>query len=154
MTAFYHLCFVVADLERATADLTRTVGVQWSPVRAGRLGDWDYCITFSLDGPPFLEVIQGPPGSPWDATAGPRFDHLGYWAADLEADQHHLTEHGAPPDFDACPYGSRFSYHHLDSIGARIELVDIAGQAGFLDTWNVDGPPMPPLRRPHPDHDQ
>lgn len=150
MTPFYHLCFVVTDLEQATADLSRTVGVSWSPVRSGRLGEWDYRIVFSTGGPPFFEIIQGPPGSPWDATAGPRFDHLGYWSADLPRDQQHLSEQGAPTEFDACPYGSRFTYHRLDSIGARIELVDAAGQAAFLDAWNPGGPPMSPLARPEP----
>ncbi|MGK4593698.1 hypothetical protein [Amycolatopsis sp. w19] len=65
MNAFYH---------------TRTLGVTWSPVRAGTLGDWDYDIVFSTGGPPFFEVIHGPAGSPWDATDGSRFDHIGYWS--------------------------------------------------------------------------
>lgn len=145
MNSFYHLCFVVTDIDQATSDLSRTTGVSWSPVRVGRLAEWDYRIVFSTEGPPFFEIIQGPAGSPWDATSGPRFDHLGYWSADISADQHQLARRGAPVEFDACPYGSRFSYHRLDSIGARIELVDISGQAGFLDTWNPRGQPMPAL---------
>lgn len=148
MNPFYHLCFVVQDIEQATNDLSRTVGVTWRPVRDGRLGEWDYRIVFSTDGPPFFEIIQGPAGSPWDATSGSRFDHLGYWTSDVTSDKRLLSDRGAPVDFDACLYGSQFTYHRLNSIGVRLELVDISGQDAFLDTWKPSGPPMPPLRLP------
>lgn len=145
MSGFYHLCFVVQDIERATEDLTRAVGVRWNPVREGRLGEWDYRIVFSVAGPPFFEVIEGPPGSPWDASEGSRFDHIGYWSDDLTTDRHRLEQRGAPIDFDSCPYGRSFTYHRLDSLGARIELVDTAVQADFLSTWAPDAPAMPAL---------
>lgn len=145
MNAFYHLCFVVRDIGQATEDLTRTLGVTWSPVRTGTLGNWDYSIVFSTDGPPFFEVIQGPAGSPWDATDGSRFDHIGYWSKDVMTDKQRLADRGAPIEFDSCPYGRSFTYHRLDSIGARIELVDLAVQQGFRDTWAQDTATMPPL---------
>lgn len=145
MSEFYHLGFVVRDLERATDDLSRAVGVTWNPVRDGKLGEWDYRIVFSTEGPPFFEVIHGPPGSPWDATAGPRFDHIGYWSNDLTTDMHRLAQRGAPVEFDSCPYGRSFSYHRLDSLGIRVELVDAAVQSAFLDTWSPGGPAMPTL---------
>lgn len=145
MTPFYHLCFVVADLEQATADLSRTVGASWSPWRPGRLGEWDYRIVFSTQGPPFFEIIQGPAGSPWDATSGSRMDHIGYWSGDIASDKRHLAHRGAPMEFDACPYGQSFTYHRIDSLGIRLELVDTAAQTGFLDTWSPGGTPMPAL---------
>lgn len=145
MNDFYHLCFVVQDIERAVGDLTRALGVTWSAVRDGQLGEWNYRIVFSVEGPPFFEVIQGPPGSPWDATAGSRFDHLGYWSDDVGADKHRLAGRGAPVEFDACPYGRSFSYHRLDSLGLRVELVAASAQASFLDTWSPGGAVMPAL---------
>ncbi|RSN06201.1 hypothetical protein DMC63_37210 [Streptomyces sp. WAC 05977] len=145
MNAFYHLCFVVRDIGLATDDLTRTLGVTWSPVRAGTLGDWDYEIVFSTGGPPFFEVIQGPAGSPWDATDGSRLDHIGYWSKDVTTDKQRLADRGAPIEFDSCPYGRSFTYHRLDSIGARIELVDLAVQPGFRETWAPDAAAMPSL---------
>lgn len=152
MTNFYHLCFVVRDIQQATEDLTRTLGVTWSPVRGGKLGDWEYSIVFSVEGPPFFEVIQGDAGSPWDATEGSRFDHIGYWSRDVMADKQHLAARGAPIEFDSCPYGRSFTYHRLDSIGARVELVDFAAQDGFLATWAPEGAAMPVLEfdRPSP----
>jgi hypothetical protein len=150
VNTFYHLCFVVQDIGQATDDLTRTLGVTWSPVRAGTLGDWDYSIVFSIEGPPFFEVIQGPAGSPWDATDGSRFDHIGYWSKDVMTDKQRLAARGAPIEFDSCPYGRSFTYHRLDSIGARIELVDLAVQPGFRNTWAQDIAAMPALNLDDP----
>ncbi|MEU6646867.1 VOC family protein [Saccharomonospora sp. NPDC046836] len=142
---FYHLCFAVQDIQRATEDLTRVLGVRWSPIRTGQLGEWEYSIVFSVEGPPFFEVIQGSAGSPWDATDGSRFDHIGYWSSDITTDKSRLEARGAPIDFDSCPYGRSFTYHRIDSIGARVELVDLAVQEGFRKTWSPGGAPMPAL---------
>lgn len=148
-SAFYHLCFAVQDIEQASTDLTRVLGMAWGPVRAGQLGEWDYQIVFSAQGPPFFEVIQGSPGSPWDATSGSRMDHIGYWCNDISSDKQRLAERGAPVEFDSCPYGRSFSYHRIDSVGVRLELVDTAVQAGFLDMWSPGGAPMPALDLDH-----
>lgn len=118
-------------------------------MREGRLAEWEYTIVFSAGGPPFFEVIQGPAGSPWDATAGSRFDHIGYWSKDVHVDKQILRDRGAPVEFDSCPYGRSFTYHRLDSLGIRVELVDLAVQSTFLDTWQPGGPPMPPLDLDH-----
>jgi uncharacterized protein (TIGR02246 family) len=146
MARYYHLCFVVQDIEAASREMTQTLGVAWRTVRDGRLGDWDYRIVFSVDGPPFIELVEGPPGSPWDAGAGSRFDHLGYWVDDIDVDKHALADRGAPLDFDATTLGRPFAYHRLDSVGARVELVDRSVQAAFIETWAPQLSSMPSLR--------
>lgn len=60
MTLPYHIGFAVADIDAARRELTDALGVAWSPVAQGRLGDWNYRIVFSVEGPPFLELIEGP----------------------------------------------------------------------------------------------
>ncbi|WP_407562263.1 VOC family protein [Streptomyces sp. 184] len=72
MTAFYHVCFVVPDIERAMLDLQRSARVEWSDPVSDRLGEWDYRIVFTAGGPPFIELIEGSSGSPWDASGGAR----------------------------------------------------------------------------------
>lgn len=91
------------------------------------------------------KVIEGPAGSPWDATAGPRCDHLGYWSEDIAVDKQRLAERGAPLEFDSCPYGRSFTYHRLDSLGTRLELVDQAVQPDFLATWKSGAAPIPAI---------
>ncbi|MEU6994204.1 VOC family protein [Streptomyces sp. NPDC046465] len=143
MTAFYHVCFAVPDLERAMRDLRRSAGVEWSEPVADRLGQWDYRIVFTSGGPPFIELIEGAAGSPWDTQEGARFDHIGYWSSDIREGSRRLEEEGLPVDFSGCPYGRPFAYHRMDSIGARVELVDVSRQAAFLDAWHPVGEPMP-----------
>ena len=140
MADFYHVCFAVPDLQKATDDLREAVGVRWCEPRAGQLGSWEYQIVFS-EGAPYIEVIEGPVGSPWDASAGPRFDHLGWWTNSVEVSSRRLDEAGFPVDFSGCPFGRSFAYHRVDSIGARVEVVDVRNQAGFFATWDPSGVP-------------
>lgn len=144
MTGFYHVCFVVPDLERAMRDFTRVSGTAWGTPQDRTLGEWPYRIVFT-SGPPYVELIEGSPGSPWDPGDGARFDHLGWWSQSVEDDSRRLVAEGLPEDFNGCPYGRPFVYHKVDSIGARFELVDASLQRFFLDTWNPGGPPMPSL---------
>jgi hypothetical protein len=97
---------------------------------------------------PHIELIQGPPGSPWDTTGGAHFHHLGWWTHSLSDSARQLADAELPQTFDGCPYGRSFAYHRMDSIGARIEIVDIAAQPAFLQTWNPGGEPMPVLGDP------
>lgn len=145
MGRYYHLGFVVQDVEAATRELSATLGVAWGPIRGGRLAEWEYRIVFSIDGPPFLELVEGPPGSPWDASAGSRFDHLGFWADQIDAEKQALIDRGAWLDFDATTFGRPFTHHRLDSVGARVEPVDHSVQAGFIQAWAPHLPPMPSL---------
>jgi hypothetical protein len=142
MNRFYHVCFAVPDIEKAMGDLHRSVGAEWSPPVADRLSEWDYRIAFTQGGPPFVELIEGPAGSPWDASQGARFDHLGYWTSSVQRGSQRLASDGFTVDFSGCPYGRPFAYHRLDSIGGRVELVDIAWQPSFLERWHTDGTPM------------
>lgn len=151
MSRFYHVCFAVPDLEAAMGDLTTAAGVRWSEPVAASIGEWDYRIVFTRGGepaaaaPPFIELIEAAPGGPWGDTSKPRFHHLGWWTSDIEAGTDRLTAAGFPQTFTGCPYGRPFAYHHLDSIGAHVELVDADRQPAFIDAWNPGGAPMPAI---------
>lgn len=145
MVAFYHVCFAVQDLEQAMRDFQRSAGVEWSEPKSDRLGEWDYRIVFTAGGPPFIELIEGAPGSPWHAAEGARFDHVGFWSSDVGEGSRRMEREGFPLDFSGCPHGRPFVYHRVDSIGARIELVDVSRQAGFLSGWHPEGTAMPAI---------
>jgi hypothetical protein len=145
MSAPYHVCFIVPDLDAAMRDLSSVAALTWCEPADGRIGDWDYRIVFSDDGPPFIELIQAPPGGPWGDTSRPRFHHLGFWTSDLTASTQRLATSGFSESFSGCPYGRQFAYHHLESIGADIELVDLDLQPSFLETWNPGAPSMPAI---------
>lgn len=143
MSAFYHVCFVVPDIERAMEDMTRTVGVEWSGILEDSLGEWDYRLAFSRTGPPYIELVQGPPGSPWDSSLGARCHHLGYWTKDVEESSRRLSEDGFEKEFSACPLGRPYTYQKVKSLGISLEMMDISRQERFLKTWNPGADPMP-----------
>lgn len=82
-------------------------------------------MSYSLDGWPHIELIQGPPGSLWE-TDEDRLHHVGMWATDLQGDCEALIASG----FDLVGRGSneegafvRLAYHR-SPYGHYIELVD------------------------------
>jgi hypothetical protein len=140
---FYHVCFAVPDLRAAMDDLTRAVGCRWRDPWDGRLGENSFTTTFTTTGPPHIELVTATSG-PWSSTGGARFDHLGYWTSSITAASERLADNGFPEHFTGCPAGRPFIGHHIDSIGARIELFDRAAQPYFLDAI-AGTEPMPAL---------
>lgn len=140
---FYHVCFVVSDIERAMDDLTRSVGAEWSGVLEDSLGEWNYRLAFTRGGPPYIELVQGPEGSPWDSTLGSRCHHLGYWTEDVTASSARLSEAGFAQQFSACPLGRPYTYHKVESLGVDLEMMDASRQPRFVASWDPGAPHMP-----------
>ncbi|MFH8476227.1 VOC family protein [Streptomyces sp. NPDC018000] len=141
-SVFYHVCFVVPDIEKAMEDLGGAVDVEWSGILEDSLGEWDYRLAFSRGGPPYLELVQGPPGSPWDSSRGARCHHLGFWTENVMESSLRLSKEGFEREFSACPLGRPYVYHMVKSIGVSLELMDITRQEKFLDTWDPGAEPM------------
>lgn len=139
--SFYHAGFVVPDIPEAMREFTEATQVKWRGIESRTLGEWDFQIAISTHFP-YVELISGPPGSPWDPSDGPRFDHLGWWSHSVETTARRWSDSGLSISFDACPLGGRFAYFNVPSIGARIEAVDIGNQAKFLSTWSPEQTPM------------
>ena len=91
----FQVGFVVPDLEAAMAEMAASMGVEMiGPQERDLGGDVVLRIAFARTPRPYLELIEGPPGSIWDATAGPRIHHLAYWSEDMDARRADL--HRAP----------------------------------------------------------
>jgi hypothetical protein len=102
-------------------------------------------VQFSAAGPPYVELLQGDSGGPWDAGGRPRLDHLGYWVDDRAAERARLEEAG----FAAIDYAaSAAHYHVLPRTGLRVEPIDtrqrdrLRRAFGFeqLDGWSPQAP--------------
>jgi hypothetical protein len=145
VSVFYHVCFTTPDLMATMEDLSRVAAVSWQPPVEGRLDGWDYRMVFTAGGPPYIELIETGPGGPWGDTRQPGFHHLGFWTSDLAAGGARLTGHGFTETFSGCPHGRAFAYHRVDAIAGHIELVDVARQPFFLNTWNPGGQTMPAI---------
>jgi hypothetical protein len=125
---------VVQDLDRAMDELGAALGYRWSDVRDMALdfvtpagpGSLSARVVFTRQGPPWLEVIEGPRDSIWSAANGNALHHLGFFVDNLEAERQRLTELGM--EFEVGGRGpdgrvTGFAYYK-SPISGRIELVD------------------------------
>ncbi|MEV6557456.1 VOC family protein [Nocardia sp. NPDC051756] len=134
MQPAYHLGIVVADLEQAMAELGK-IGLDWhAPIRNnsdvfadGKTVNVTPWMSYSKQGPPYLELLEQVPGTIWAETG---LHHLGVWSDDVTAESRRLTADGIPQliashDNNA---GAAINYHQT-SDGVRLELMDI-GRVG------------------------
>lgn len=129
----FHVGIVVPDLDAARARFTELLGVRWGPVVEGdiEVRDADGCdrvvpnrICYST-APPYLELIQEVPGTPWVCNEHSNLHHIGYFSDDLVADAARLRSVGCPLEMldghgDTPP--AVWTYHR-DPLGVRIEHV-------------------------------
>jgi hypothetical protein len=130
----YHIGIVVVSLEPVMDELTKTRGLRWEEIRSLELAGQPLRVTYSYEGPPHIELVEGrpDPAHPFDTTAGTRFDHLGYWSDDLAEDVEQLSRAGLILDFDGRNLGGNpFTIHRSPSAGLRVQLTDGAGRASL-----------------------
>ncbi len=145
VSAFYHVGYVVEDLDEAMARFTDTMASRWVDhfVRVKYRSDIDTIVevelhtSFSLDGPTHIELIEACPGTIWELGAGPQLHHVGLWSDDIPAEAQRLIDGGLPAvasglgaDDDVA--SGYFSYHS-NPYGGKVELVDIAKQQAMRD---------------------
>ncbi|MBM3815424.1 MAG: VOC family protein [Actinomycetota bacterium] len=147
-TLMYHVCWVVPQLESGMTGLAN-LGLRWaSPVtrtvhvgyRDGRELEHSINVTYSCDGPMYVELVEHATGSVWETSPMGGLHHVGFWSDDLRASitlaesQGHTLEAwmiGA----DGRP--SRFAYLRTPT-GHRFEYVD-AKVRPDLEAWMRGG---------------
>lgn len=147
----YHVGFVVANLEATMTEFEDLLGVQWARPQHRDLeirtpahqGEAKFRFTYSTraSGPALIELIEGPPDTPWDPgeDVAAAFHHIGFWADELAAESARLSQSGAPLELTAGagPDPAGFAYHQ-PRHGPRVELVDAARRPAFHD-WLAGG---------------
>ena len=86
LPGMYHVGLVVPDVDEAMDDFSGQFGLGWAPVQEreltirhlGRLVTTGLRFTYSVQGPPHLELIGVAPGSPWEPAGS--MHHVGFWA--------------------------------------------------------------------------
>ena len=130
----YHIGIVVQDLDKAMDELGAALGYKWSEVRDMSLdfvtpagpGSLSARVVFTRQGPPWLEVIEGPPDSIWSAANGNALHHLAYYVDDLPLERERLTALGMEFEVGGRgPDGQVTGFAYLKSpVSGRIELVE------------------------------
>jgi hypothetical protein len=127
---FFQAGVIVPHLETAARELTAILGLDWLDVVETDMGEGPIRVCLSQQGPPFIELIEGPPGSAWDGTKGARIDHLAYWAEDLDAAAQHAIDNGAPLEVEYRPI---FTFHRAQESGLFFELSDATRREPFYE---------------------
>jgi catechol 2,3-dioxygenase-like lactoylglutathione lyase family enzyme len=142
----FHVGIRVPDLDAAMQNMTGAAAVSWSAVQHRQQQIWlpgsgvrvvDLRFTYSSEGPVHLEVLQGEPGSIWDADDAPGPHHLGFWVDDVARTTEELLGQGwtlelagrAPED----GYGA-FTYVRSPT-GTIVEPVSTAVRPAFERWW-------------------
>jgi hypothetical protein len=132
----YHVGLVVDDLEAAQRDLSEVLHLTWAKVQrrtstmdtpAG-LVTVDVAFVYTLEGPPYLELIERRDGSIFDQVG---LHHIGMWSEDGAAESDRLGDLGWPREaVGVRPDGTRGGgCFHVADCGLRVEVVDI-GRSG------------------------
>jgi len=133
---YFHVGYVVPDLDEAMERLTVSAGLRWAqtrslPVRlrtpAGEIAT-EVNLTYSVQGPPHLELIAEQPGTIWGSEHS-GLHHLGYWSGRFAEDIDALTRAGFEVEAGALDeHGAltRFAYLREPDTGLRVELRDEA----------------------------
>lgn len=144
----HHFGIVVPDLDGAMDDLSSQLALTWAPVRhgertvrhRGRLVTTDLRLTYSMEGPPHLELIGEARGTPWEPTGG-GIHHAGFWVQDLRGTGRLLTRAGMALEatYDAEDGGLLGFAYFTDANGFRVEILDDSRRQSF-DDWLAGGP--------------
>ncbi len=139
---------VVPDIDRAVAETSRSLDVEFTPVQESPLKlrtpngieEFDLRFVYSLGSAPHLELIQAVPGTYYDPKGGGYIRHVGMWVNDLPSASKELAARGLPLEAagmngDVEPYAFVF---HANEWGLRVELVD-SGQREYFETWLAGG---------------
>jgi catechol 2,3-dioxygenase-like lactoylglutathione lyase family enzyme len=151
----FHIGIRVADLDLAMEQIGAAACVTWASVQDAPMNVWlpdqghvalPLKLTYSIDGPVHLEIMQGPKGSIWDGNDAPGAHHFGYWSDDVHADTEALLALGWTLELAAASpdegYG-RFTYVRSPS-GYLAEPVSSASRPRF-ERWWAGGPLRDPV---------
>lgn len=135
---FWQLGIMVPDIEAAMTDLSSALGLTWTEVRRYGTPQEPLLVTMSRQGPPYFELVQGPEGSAWDSSGGPRLDHLAYWTDDIDAERARLEGSGFPVVHDGQARGKLVNYHAVPTAGLRIEVFAASRRQEIRDGWDFE----------------
>lgn len=139
-----HVGFVVPDLGAACRETGSALGLTWARVRSRVAGvttpegavDVPFVVTYSQQGPPYVELIEAVPGTLWTQERSGEPHHLGFWSEDVSETSRRLSGHGAPWVATCRHEGEdalRWAYHDHSALGL-VEVVDV-GRRRAIEAW-------------------
>lgn len=121
---YFHVGYLTPDLEASMAELSAALPLTWrEPVERDVRG-MRWRVVYSAGVPPFIELLEGEPGSPWHSASGPTLHHIGCFTYDLDATLATMESLGATIEIDGRELTGRWAYFRLPASGALIEYFE------------------------------
>lgn len=148
----YHWALVVADFDAAAVDIAQSLGIHFAEavessrsyvdVATGRSEAASLRVSYSRQGPPYLELIQVlEPGGPFTGELG--IHHLGVWCKDVAAVDDALVHASPPPTHcrvlgDGSTEAFALLTASLPSLRTRVEYVSVDARP-VIESWTSTG---------------
>ena len=142
----YHIALVVEDVEQAMTEIGEALHLTWAAVqRRTTLTDYrgettsiDMCFTYSLQGPPYLELLERREGTMFGHLG---LHHIGVWTDDPAAESTRLDALGwAKESVSIRPDGSwTGALFHIGTGDLRVEVVNIGSSGPKLACYLAGG---------------
>jgi hypothetical protein len=147
----YHFGLVVEDLDAARQQIGQVLGVHWAKTQrrllrqesaAGPVTN-EICFTYTLEGPPYLELIEQRPGTVY-AELG--LHHIAVWSDDPVAESQRLEAHGWPRETVVLADDGTWAggLYHQGTGSLRIEVVNIGSSGPRLARYLAGGDYLDP----------
>ncbi len=140
----FHIGIIVPEIEAGMEEIAKRFGASWprppgaANVRVRTKAGVQVMqsrFAYTAEGPPYIELIEGVPGTVWEAGEGSRIHHLGAFVDDLDAEIERLTAEGADLEMASVDEaGERVlgvTYMNSD-LGVRLDLLPSAGRERIL----------------------
>jgi hypothetical protein len=115
----FHICLAVSDLEASMREVGAGLGLTWNDIEELTPAGVRIRRAYSIEGPPHLELVQGPEGSEWDGPNGSTLHHLAVWSQDVASDVSRLEAAGMKRVFPAK------ALFREGASGLRLEIVPV-----------------------------
>ena len=138
----FHMAMAVPDIERAMASMGQALSLEWTSIREidMRIETSTGAYTtpmravYSLQGPPYMELVSGQSGTFFASADGPKLHHAGLIVEDWESEVARLqslglTLHGTSSGSVAF-FTTDFGFN-LEVMSQRVR--------GVLDGWLAPG---------------
>lgn len=138
----FHIGIIVPDMSRGMADIARRFGCEFPDPRQANVtvryrgveSQVPVKFAYSMQGPPYIELIESVPGTVWEAPSGSRIHHLGVFCNNLEEEIAKLEKEGF--HYEAASLGPDKSLQGAQYINSetlvRLELIRGETRDGFL----------------------
>lgn len=135
---FFHVGVLVHDIEAAADDFHRLLGLEFEPTRVSPVATGETMrFRYSLQGPPFLELVQITGDGIWGPANGEGLHHIAFGDPDIPG-RCLAWDNQATSVVEGADGASKVIFTHPEALhGIRVEFLQSAMVAATFDRMRV-----------------